>query len=224
MTTVKIVELTEENELACWYEGQHDPQPCGVTLGLSTGVLTARYNPDIGGIPAEIYHGRVRWFTIDRLTNEAANTFLHEVAPLAQRILDGSEVVWNGHNHIGRLSTFDANAAYDELTQKCHATEETPGINTIEWVDAFDWFGVESRSSVIQELGVTVDTDDSALHRIAEEQAAQLRELAGGDVRILQHAEKFLIALRDELRDEMSYRAPVRDTWPELLDKPREEI
>lgn len=119
MTTLTIVPLTEDNELLCHYSSEHRPQPCVLWLDLEDGEMSARYNPEIGnGIPMSVHLGRTRWVEIPLLTTAAANALLEEVAPLAERILAGSRIEWDGNNNRGYLDE-DADAALEELTERC---------------------------------------------------------------------------------------------------------
>src|SRR5689334_13481078 len=115
--TINPVKLHEGDPAAlhCHYPTQNDPQPCCLILDLEDGDLTATYNPNIdGGVTTREWNGIVRSWSIPCLTAASANRLIDDVAPIAQRILDGATVEWDGSNHVGRLNA-DASEAAEEL-------------------------------------------------------------------------------------------------------------
>ncbi len=199
-TAIKIRKLTEPDELHCWYDGQTSPQPCHLALDLTDGELTAGYNPEVGppyGTPASVYHGRTLRIKIPCLTADAANRLLNEVAPIAARILSGATIEWDGHNHIGVLDD-DAEAAVDELAAACDPESFSEQHLVGTW-DAADWYSEESDEGTAERLGITADTTDAELGRLAAAEAQKATTMVPGYT-VLRGAESHLLAIRDELR------------------------
>jgi hypothetical protein len=110
---LRIVDVTGRGALRCQYPGQQQPQPVFAELDLETGELSTRYNPEIGnGVPMNVWNNRsMRFYFAGIPTVARANAAMREVAPLAQRVLDGASVVWNGSNYVGRLTDAAEDAA-----------------------------------------------------------------------------------------------------------------
>jgi len=71
----------------------------------------------IDGTPISVWHGVVRRYSLSPYTNaEDLTTDINAGVfdELFQRIVGGSEVVWDGDNHVGRLNE-DAREAEEEL-------------------------------------------------------------------------------------------------------------
>jgi hypothetical protein len=209
MTPVQITRIDEPAEL--FYQFPPDgrgrsnqegrPQPCYLTLNLESGEMTCRYNSEIGtNIPKSVYQQRVIWVSIPCLTATAANRLMDEVAPIAQRILAGAEIVWDGHNHVGRLDD-DAQAGVDALAERC-APEggQWPDSDTVSAWDAADWFGGEGREQTIERLGLTADTTDDQIAEMARQEEADARASSDAGYVILIGGEDYLTELREELR------------------------
>jgi len=193
--TVQIRRITDETELFCWYDGQSEPQPAYLNLDLEDGELFCDYNGNIGsGVSAAEYHGRIRTIRIPTLTGEAANTLMDEVAPIAQRVLNGASIEWDGNNHVGVL-TDDAQAAWDELTSA--VAEHTSGADTVDGLDAADWYSGEDPA---EELGLTADTTDEELAAIEKTAEADIKAHALGTV-VVQGLDRYLAGLRDDKRN-----------------------
>lgn len=94
-----------ESGLSHRYHGQNAPQPVYVYLDCRHGVLSADYDPEIGGaVGADVYHGHTLRWRIPAMPRTAANTLLSRLAPLAEKVLAGYESVWDGNNHVGRFT------------------------------------------------------------------------------------------------------------------------
>jgi hypothetical protein len=115
-TTVAIIPVEgAPDALLHIYPGQNGAQDCFIELDLRDGAMTANYNGEIGNaIPSTVYHGVVRRYPIPVLQPATANALMERIAPLAQRVLDGAEIVWDGSNHVARLNA-DARRAEDEI-------------------------------------------------------------------------------------------------------------
>lgn len=195
--TVNPIKLDENDPTAlyCHYQGEYEAQSCYLTLDLESGDLTAEYNPEIGnGIPARQYHGVVLIWSIPTLTAEAANALIDRTAEVAQRILDGASVEWDGNNWVGWLND-DASTAQDRLADDIAEAEQ---IDCVGELDAVDWF-------IDGELpeDLTADTTDKQLAEIAEEQAAHAVDAMGDGYTVLRDALEYLTERREEMRDEV---------------------
>lgn len=168
-------------ELFHRYPRETSPQPCYVELDTrGEGKLSASYDAIIGsGVPMAVWNGVVLRWKIPALKAEAANALLDEIAPLAERIVDGAEVVWDGNNHVGRLTTEDARIAYDAIERLCEMSGGE-GAEVSVW-EASDYFepcghghGDARLASIAREVGITARTSDARLAEIvdAEERKA----------------------------------------------------
>jgi len=191
-TEVWITKLDETDVAAlyCHYSRQTQPQDCHLELDLETGELSADYNAEIGNaVPAPVWHGVVRRWGIPCLTAAAANELMAEIAPIAQRVLDGASVEWDGSNWIGKL---DADAAVAE-----EGAEQLAGGcdgDTVCAVDACDWLDGGDANA----LGITTDTTDAELHSIGERISSEA--CAEGVHVIIRNLDDYLRDARDELR------------------------
>ena len=137
-STVTITELSNPSALLHIYPRQQQPQDCYLALDLRDGTFTADWNAEIGNaVPSEVYHGHVRRYAIPVLSAETVNNLLHDMAPLAQRVIDGYDSRWNGNNHFAHLSE-DAQAA--DATIQGRLEDVWGAIEPdLFWVDAGDW-------------------------------------------------------------------------------------
>lgn len=203
MATVKITHLTEPGELFRHYPGQTEPQPCVLVLDLEDGDLSADFNPRVGaGSTRDVHFGVKQWIPIPCLTAECANRLLEEVAPIAQRILDGATVDYHNGDKHGFLNDAAA-AAFEELAERCEAENFTPQETVGEWPVA-DWFA-EGDESTIDDLDITVDTTDEELAAKAagEVESARTAGEAGYNLLDLDNTIAYLTGLRDGLREEV---------------------
>ena len=143
----------------------------------------------IDGVPVEIWHGVVRRYRIQsdvdavELTADINNGKFDEVL---SRIIDGSDVVWDGDNWVGRL-TDDGHDAEHDLEK---ILLEYSGDGMIGLWEAGDWFqGVDADF-----LGITSDTTDEQLkEKTKKEEKDALREGA-----VLVGTLEYLTELRDK--------------------------
>jgi hypothetical protein len=199
---VTIVKVTEPDELYCKYPGQFQPQPVDLELNTRTGVLSCFYAPETGGATSfDHFHRIILSASIPCLTADVANALMDEVAPLAQRVLDGASEEWDGNNNVGVL-TDDAAKAWADIDNLCatYDAEENPRITVAGW-DVSDWFA-EGDESTIATLGITADTTDAELDTLATDNVEQAK--FGGEVGygVLDHDATlaYLTQLRDDLR------------------------
>ncbi len=201
------IDESDPTALFCHYDGEYRAQQCELVLDLTDGEFTCRYNPEIGnGRSAGEYHHLVLVTTIPTLTAAAANALLRELAPKAQRVLDGATVGWNGSNHVGRLDD-DAAAAWDEIAAHCNPDGDgwAGEVEIVEYTAAGWYAGAENADEIATRLGITADTTDAQL---AEMAAAETDEATTcnshiGHV-ILTGADQYLTAIRDDLREQLA--------------------
>ncbi|WP_392749403.1 hypothetical protein [Streptomyces sp. LN590] len=125
--SLSIRYCTDPDALFCRYASESKPQPAYIELGLRDGVFLASYDSAVGPRQqtAGVFSGIDRRWTIPILSGGAANNLLSKLAVLAQRVLDGAEVEWDGNNHVGQLITDDANEAYTSIAAHCEAIDAT---------------------------------------------------------------------------------------------------
>ncbi len=187
-------------ELHHHYPGQTQRQPCHVELDLrGDGKLTAEADPEIGGAyPMAVAHGLVLRWTIPCLRGDKANALLQQLAPLAQRVVDGSGEEWNGSNIVGKLDD-DARAAADEIEAIC---DNIDGDEIAVW-NAEDWYaplasaqlkGDARLADIGGDLGITAATTDKDLSAL--EDAEEAKAIAEG-VDLIEGLGDYLVTLRD---------------------------
>lgn len=171
--TVKPVESTDPLHFHEHFRGEHSPQPVYVELSLETGELSAYTSPDIGnGVPERIYSRRaVRW-EIPVLTPAAVNALLDEIEPHAGIVLDGSDVVWDGHNHVGQHDD-DAQDAVQTIADLCDEGRFSES-DRASVRDAYDYLSPVGGDSVQSRIyRVTATTTDDELKTRADELTAE---------------------------------------------------
>ncbi|GAA1596209.1 hypothetical protein [Streptomyces globosus] len=194
---VTVRPLTRPDELHARFHGQSEAQPAYVELGLEDGILLASYSCEIGrGISAGVDRGIDRRWSIPVLTQDAGNRLLDDLAPLAQRVLDGSEIVWNGSNRVGRVVTENAQAAYDEITERCGGIEDRDGNEDLLPVWPADSLGDLWDA---EDAGITALTTDEELDRIEERLTEEFREGQGLEFVVIEGLDDYLKQLRDDL-------------------------
>ncbi|WBB94157.1 hypothetical protein [Verrucosispora sp. WMMC514] len=200
MTTVMIEKLTEPTALYCRYPGEYKTQPCHIQLDLENGRLYCGYASAIGGaIPEHVYAGRTRTWSIPALTADSANALMDKIAPLAQQVLDGSIIEWDGNNHVGSLNAA-AHAAADEIETIADGWAEMDGSDIVDEIDAADWYA--QGDDPADELGLTADTTDDQLDAI--EQAAEADIISTADKTVVVAGLRaWLETRREELRAEV---------------------
>tara|TARA_R100000808_G_scaffold19320_1_gene41976 strand:+ start:567 stop:1187 length:621 start_codon:yes stop_codon:yes gene_type:complete len=149
------------------YEQEIEGQPAYVELDVRTGSLYADWDAEVGnGVPADVWHGlRRRYGIINILTTEEINTLLTELAPIAQRIVDGTDIQSDGLQDRPVLSE-QAQAAEEALTEECDGVQtQSNGV-----VDADEWFGPQEDAHVhIVPAKVTAESTDEQLSALVEE-------------------------------------------------------
>ncbi len=197
---VTISTIVDPDALYHCHDGRFTPQQAHLALDLRDGELTADYNPESGAVPESVFQQTVIWVGIPTLTATAANQLMEDVRPLAQRILDGSEVVWDGNNHVGQLND-DARDALDDLVEQCADDNFDLTVQVVGY-DADDWYSSDDRDAEIKRLGITADTTDAEIAALAktETEAAPTMTSNYGYL-VLTGAEQWMLGVRDALRE-----------------------
>jgi len=148
----------------------------------------------IDGTPISVWHGVVRRYYLSPKTNaEALTTDINAGVfdDLFQRIVDGSEVEWDGNNYVGHL-TEDAREAEEELEKLLEDyVDRSIGL----W-DAGEWL----QDSSDEELGVTAASTDDELAKKARE----LEEEARAEGAVVVWIEDHLKERREALMESMT--------------------
>lgn len=204
--SVRIIECTEPTELYRHYDGQTEPQPAYIELDLKSEKLYADYDGEIGGAtPFSVHYGFDRRWGIPVLTVEAANRVLHEIAPLADRILADWEEEWDGNNMVAVLGE-DAQAAEEEIEKLLglpvgYGDDPNQGFTDSDLIGVWDIDGATNGCEV-DEYGITADTTDARLEEIEQEILSALAGCGGGTVAVCHGLDDYLKGLRDELAEE----------------------
>ncbi len=194
------IDTIGRTDLHLHYPGQTRRQPCHVELDIrGDGELTAEADPEIGGAyPMAVGHGLVLRWTIPALCGDAANDLLQRLAPLAQRVVDGSDEEWDGSNRVGKLND-DARAAVEEIEAIC---DHVDGSEIVVW-KAEDWYeplasaklrGDARLADIGQDLGITATTTDEELSAIEDAEEAKA---IGEGVDGIEGLGNYLTTLRD---------------------------
>ena len=148
----------------------------------------------IDGTPISVWHGIVRRYYLSPYTDaEALTTDINAGVfdELFQRIVGGSEVVWDGSNWRGRLNE-DGRKAEEELEKEL----ENYADDGIGLWEAGDWL----QDSSTESLGVTASSTDDELAKKARE----LEEEARAEGAIVVWLEDELKERRQALRESMT--------------------
>ncbi|MFJ7418008.1 hypothetical protein ACIQXD_05265 [Streptomyces uncialis] len=199
-TRVRIIECTTETELCRQYSGQSQPQPAYIELDLREGTLLADYDSEVGsGVPAAVYHGFERRYSIPLLTGGAANRSMRELAQLADRILADWEETWDGSNHVAVLGE-DAQAAEAEIAGHLGSdlySEDTQGFPEEDLVAVWDVDGATTGYEA-EEHGITAGTTDERLAEIAAEITLGMADCGRSPAAVVHGLDEYLHNLRAE--------------------------
>ena len=194
--TVKIIHVKDDAELFLHLPRQGKAQPCYIHIDTSRGAMWADVDATLGGMVSfDIWHGReLRYSIPSGLTAESANALMDRIAPLADRVLAGASIMWNGHDHVGKFSD-DASEASDEIERICAEMEPAPSDTIIEW-DAESFF-----DAVKDELEVAADsTDDELKAKAARLESEHATDEATGAPMILRGTYEYLVSLRENMQ------------------------
>ncbi|MFB8020773.1 hypothetical protein ACFC36_19635 [Streptomyces rubiginosohelvolus] len=205
MTDVKITRCTEPDELYRHYDGQSEPQGAYIELDLQRDSLLADYDAETGGgVPAAVYYGFERRYSIPVLTGAAANRVMEEIAPMAARMLADWEEVWDGNNMVARLGD-DAQAAEAEIEE--HLGQSYSGMGFEQAFDDSDlvaqWdINGATNGHEAEEHGITAETSDERLDEIAAKITGDLAKCGESTVAVVHGLDEYLRGLRAELAEQ----------------------
>jgi hypothetical protein len=216
---VQIRRLDEDDPAALFrlYRPYEPPQDCFVSLDLRDGELTADWNVETGSnaVPGTVHSGQVLRWEIPCLTTAAANQLLADLAPAAQRVLDGAEIAWDGDNTVGHLDGPAADAA-GEIADDCAMLGG--GYARVVGYNAADWY------SEGETPAVTAAMLDEELAALAEQLQAddggadsgQTVTDNPGDYVVITGLDEYLVGLRATAREVAELElAEVRDAVDE---------
>ena len=177
------------------YSGQVTVQPAYIELDLENGTMEVGYSGEIGGgVPMRVWNQIVRRFPVSpRLTHKEINQLMNDILPDCQRLLDTSEVEWDGSNYVGRPAEGQDAGDWDDLRSKVERTCEECNTSSNGVWDAEDWF----HGGGIPEAITAVTTDEELQAIIEDEQLnARLEDATVPDLA------EFLTEKRDEKKAE----------------------
>lgn len=194
----------DPSELYRRYPIEAQAQPVEIQFDIEYGQLGARYNPEIGDAkPRRAHHGIVRtWDVPATPTSSSMNTLLDELAGPAAELWAQSEVVWDGSNHVGRLT--DKASDIEEQIQRT-IDDWCADLNNaqVESIDCHDWMNAESLESILDADGVeiTADTTDDELDKAFERLHECAHTETTGGVVVIDGLDDLLEMHRDQLRE-----------------------
>jgi hypothetical protein len=176
---------------------------CEITYDWRDGSMEfAEVADSENGTPAWLYHGLGICFRLPEREYDAdkiVEEFRAEFGERLDALREGFEVVWDGHNHVGRWPVEDDDS--DAQERRCDAefglrcdVERWEPCCGLEIWEASDYYhGGFTTDQILCELGITAVTTDEQLDTIAEDAQAA----ASVDGRKLSGLHAFVEAMRD---------------------------
>lgn len=162
-TRVQIIPVQgEPDTLYHHYPGQTERQDCFIALDLRDGKLWADYDSEIGNaVPADVYHGIVRRYPIPALQPATVNKLMEDIAPFAQIVLDDSEIVWDGSNHVARMGKRGHEAEQDICGDEGGGIIYPEMESDVHVWDAADWLAGtrEETRDMVRDMGIDAAYD-----------------------------------------------------------------
>jgi hypothetical protein len=210
-STINLVLLDEADPtvLYCRYPSQSEVQPCALYLGVWSqessegarhGEFTAAYEPNTdSGESTDAFRGFVRRYRLPHVvTAAAANKLLAALVPLAERVLRGLTVEWDGSNLAAFLDD-DASAAEEEIAAeialRCKDVWE---MSIVHELDASTYYEDSEEQELPADL--TADTTDEELAAIVGREVREAITCLGDGHCVLVGADEYLRRVRDEMR------------------------
>lgn len=195
----QITIRNKSSHLHLHYHQETDSQPVYIELHLEQGWMQVRVDTLDRVASQEVDAGIVRRYLIPELTEDAVTALMEELLPLAQRVVDGSRVVWDNDygDNVGRLDA-DADLAEEQIRDLIPLEDEVEGSDVVTVWDVDSATNGEERG----EYGITASTSEL---RLAEIEQAILSDLAGvseSDEVICDGLLEHLMDLREEAADE----------------------
>lgn len=181
--------ITVKQALHHQYPGQFEPQSVYLEIDPENQTISMDWYREIGnGVPEDVWHRRILWYILSIVpTVDVANQLMDDVLPLAERVVAGHSIEWDGCNHVGRL-TEDAQDASDGIRDIVMEIGNDPGNRQIAW----DWECCYDGCVHVMRADATEEEIDEAV--------AEVEALAASEGAILEFD---LTAKLREIRDEM---------------------
>lgn len=97
------------------YPGEFQALDGGLELDLEKGTLETYIHPEHNSIAERFYNGRSLFISLDNgLKMADIKAFVREHKDKFQAVLDGAKIVWDGSDHVSRLSD-EAQEALDAI-------------------------------------------------------------------------------------------------------------
>lgn len=169
MSPIKVTKATEI--LFKKYPNQMKPQETFFELDTETGSLDARYNPEIGNaVPIDVGNGiRLRFAFPPYASVKWINSTLEDpkFLDLMQRIVNESEIVWNGSKRRGVLTETGQKLVSD--VEVYIDMEYSPEHDGIVVIDADGNWVCESIKDMIDNKRLTKESTDEEIDKMVEE-------------------------------------------------------
>ena len=188
------------------YPRQHQPQGAYIELDCQTGAVAADWNGEIGNaIPFSVYHGHDRRYAVPcEITGKALAELLEDAEFLAllQRVVNGYDPRWDGHNMVAELDE-DAEAADEEIINCLEANLTEHDLAEVWGVDEWLFTNCTLRehwadqpiAEAVAELQAAVEPNQALDGDIEEALIREAKEIFTGA-----HPEKLTRTQVDELR------------------------
>lgn len=147
--------------------------------GRATIQVTVIHSSERNSTRFDVWHGRTRQWT-NRLSQgsvgvvdlDALEALKLAIGPHLQVVHAAHEVDWDGRNHVGKLTTDEADDASQEidlLVERCAFLRDDISV----W-DAWEWI-YDSRTEIAQRHGITAETTRERIAEIATTLDAEAR-------------------------------------------------
>ena len=189
------IQITKANQPAeLFFEMESGAAPTYLEVDLTSREISAGYQVG-SGTPGRVWHGFIRRYSIPLLTADAVNRLMEKIAPLAEQMCDDwSEEIGRGGRAEAVLGA-DGRAAEDELVATLPGDEDVDPADKIDVWDAANLFvGNEA-----EEYGITADTSDEELKKIAIQMLDEVRSSSASGVVVAPGLEDYLRDLRAEM-------------------------
>jgi hypothetical protein len=152
------------------------------------------------GTPMDVWHKKVLRWSARNSSGVVSLAQLEDlktkIAPLLETIAANREVVWNGSNHVGRVTSDEAQEAV-EAVEHIVAEFQWQDDQWSLW-DAREWIGYDWLTTA-KDLGLTHDATEDTM-KAAE---AKLANLAHADCVLLVNTDDAVQWIVDKLQDEV---------------------
>ncbi len=186
---IRKVESDDPSVFFFRWRDRTNPQPVFLLLDLEDGELaieTAKALND--GEPSRAFNGVLRRWRLGGVpTVDQANRLMEKVTPLAQKMLDGSEVKFRDGEWKGSLLTEEAGDAETQIWQLCEELEA--GVIEVEPRKFFKG----------KRLGIKTETTDDQINEIAQ-RLGEVHQGEHGEVYVTIGVESYLQDKRDSKR------------------------